>query len=330
MALSVVCSSAIARWVSERAQVQSCCHVVDEPGDEFVVSVGVFVDRVAPVLAVKHREELAHDLVTLFGGASALLRCLGRQVVGEERGVEVPVRGRSLPAEVRHVCGEDDGCRWIVLEGHTHAVAVGHGAQQSTGVIDQVVVDPIGAGDRFVQVSRGGDLAGKVAVEEVSVAGMAKQPPTACVGPVPAEFLDDVDPAPAGDTLGQPQQGLPPPVRRRSAFAAKGPKVFDSSPMVWISGTSSSAQSVASSANPTRAELRSVLCRTSHRPVCCTRRRSARSAAAAMWSLSWIGTPASLNASASSLAGASASPKCLSRMAATSAPRSRRSSWIRD
>jgi hypothetical protein len=35
-------------------------------------------------------------------------------------------------------------------------------------VIDQVVVD-LGAGDRFVQVSCGGDLAGEVAAKRVSV-----------------------------------------------------------------------------------------------------------------------------------------------------------------
>lgn len=58
-----------------------------------------------------------------------------------------------------------------MLESRAHAGAVGHGLQESAGVIDQVVVH-IGAGDRFVQVGCGGDLAGEVAVEEVAVAGV--------------------------------------------------------------------------------------------------------------------------------------------------------------
>ncbi|MEU7751393.1 hypothetical protein [Micromonospora sp. NPDC049171] len=64
-------------------------------------------------------------------------------------------------------------------------------------MVDQVIVG-VSPGDRFVQVSCSGDAAGEVAVEVVAVAGVAQQP----------ERLDDVDPSPTGNTLGQPQQRM--------------------------------------------------------------------------------------------------------------------------
>ncbi|WP_406840825.1 hypothetical protein ACICHK_39825 [Streptomyces sp. AHU1] len=51
-------------------------------------------------------------------------------------------------------------------------------------------------------------LPAKLSVEEVAVAGPAEQPWPGSWVVEPAESLDDVDAAPAGDSLGEPEQGF--------------------------------------------------------------------------------------------------------------------------
>ncbi|WP_430785603.1 hypothetical protein [Actinoplanes sp. G11-F43] len=103
--------------------------------------------------------------------------------------------------------------RWVVFQSGAHAAADRHDPQEAAGVIDQIVVHA-GAGDRRVQVGGGGYLTGEVTVEVVAVAGVAQQLRPGDGGPPAAQRLDDVDPPPAGDPVGQPDQ------RSRTATAA--------------------------------------------------------------------------------------------------------------
>lgn len=106
--------------------MQPCRRVAGEPGEEVVVRIKAGANRVTPVLPIEHGQVLPDEVVSLFIGASGSLRILIRQMVGDDRGVDVPVQGRCLPAEASHVRGEDMRRRRIVLEGHAHATAARH------------------------------------------------------------------------------------------------------------------------------------------------------------------------------------------------------------
>lgn len=80
--------------------MQPRCDVAGEPDKEFAGRVEPRADRVAPVGLLEYCEVLLHDAVALLGGASASVRGLGRQMVGDDRGVDVPTRCRRLPGKV--------------------------------------------------------------------------------------------------------------------------------------------------------------------------------------------------------------------------------------
>ncbi|MDT0386057.1 hypothetical protein [Streptomyces dubilierae] len=61
---------------------------------------------------------------------------------------------------------------------------------------------------RLMESGDCGDLAREVSVEEVAVTGPAQQPSSGSWVVESAESFNDIDTSPAGDSLGEPEQGF--------------------------------------------------------------------------------------------------------------------------
>ncbi|MFJ9968789.1 hypothetical protein [Streptomyces avermitilis] len=125
------------------------------------------------------------------------------------------------------------------------------------------------------------DVAGEVSIQEIAVTGSAKQPRSGSRVAESAKRFNDIDTSPAGDALGQPEQGLDSPClplecvrRQRPEAVGKQPDRLNQRNVVDCAHGSEQGKS-----NGDRAS--SVPYRTNQRPVRQTRSLPARSAAAA-------------------------------------------------
>ncbi|MEJ8671445.1 hypothetical protein WKI71_32910 [Streptomyces sp. MS1.AVA.1] len=103
--------------------------------------------------------------------------------------------------------------------------------KQSTDMVDHLAVG-IEVGKRLVELGDCSDLAGEVSIQEVAVAGSAKQPRSGSRVVESAESFNDIDASPAGNALGQPEQGLDSLRLPLECVRRQWPKRSESSPIV--------------------------------------------------------------------------------------------------
>jgi hypothetical protein len=155
--------------LGEGGKLESCRDLFSKPG---VGSAGWVVPSLCglgPFPAAQYGKVAVEQMIFVSGselcGAG---RFLG-EVIGDERGIDVPGDGGRLAGEMADVCVKNWPDRRVALSGHAHAACAGHGFEQATGVVDYLIVG-IDGGDRLVDVRGCGYLAREVSVEEVAVA----------------------------------------------------------------------------------------------------------------------------------------------------------------